>query len=250
VAALPPSVPERRSTPPTVPPAVGHPRPLLRRPDWWSLDGPWDFETDVAGAWEHPDDVDWSGRTITVPFAPETPASGIGVTGYLPACWYRRTFTPPPARRRERVVLHFGAVDHECSVWVDGQLAVRHEGGYSPFSADITRAVRDGGVHTIVVRAVDDPLDLAKPRGKQDWELEPHSIWYPRTTGIWQSVWLERLPAAWIASVQWSADLDETSSPPSCASRARWTPGAACGCASAPGTGSSWTTGSPSSAAA
>jgi beta-galactosidase/beta-glucuronidase len=108
-------------------------------------------------------------------------------------------------------VLHFGAVDHECAVWVDGSLVVRHEGGYSPFSADITRAVRDGEPHTIVVRATDDPLDLAKPRGKQDWELQPHSIWYPRTTGIWQTVWLERLPEAWIASVQWSADLDRTS---------------------------------------
>jgi hypothetical protein len=202
---------ERRSTTAAVPPAIGHPRPLLRREDWWSLDGPWDFAMDADGEWEHPDDVAWSGTTIVVPFAPETPASGIGATGYLPACWYRRTFQPPPARRRERVVLHFGAVDHECAVWVDGVLAVRHEGGYSPFSADITRAVRDGGTHTVVVRAVDDPLDLAKPRGKQDWELEAHSIWYPRTTGIWQTVWLERLPEASIASVQWSADLDRTS---------------------------------------
>ena len=202
---------ERRSTAPVVPPAVGHPRPLLRREDWWSLDGPWDFEMDAGAGWEHPDDVAWSGTTIVVPFAPETPASGIGDAGYLSACWYRRTFRAPPARRRERVVLHFGAVDHECTVWVDGALVVRHEGGYSPFSADITRAVRDDEQHTIVVRATDDPLDLAKPRGKQDWELHPHNIWYPRTTGIWQTVWLERLPEAWIASVQWSADLDRTS---------------------------------------
>ena len=202
---------ERRSATSQVPEAVGHPRPLLRREDWWSLDGPWDFELDASGSWTHPDDVAWSGGTIVVPFAPETPASGIGATGYLSDCWYRRTFEAPPARRRERLVLHFGAVDHRCAVWVDGELVARHEGGYSPFAVDLSRIVAGGGTHTIVVQASDDPLDLAKPRGKQDWELVPHSIWYPRTTGIWQTVWLERLPESWIASVQWSADLDDSS---------------------------------------
>ncbi len=77
-------------------------------------------------------------------------------------------------------------------MWVNGRLVARHEGGYTPFVADVTDALRAGGPQTIVVRAEDDPHDLAKPRGKQDWQLEPHSIWYPRTTGIWQTVWLER----------------------------------------------------------
>jgi hypothetical protein len=191
------------------PPAIGHPRPLLRRREWVSLDGPWDFLLDDEGCWTHPGDVPWEqSGPIRVPFAPETEASGVHDTGYHRRCWYRRRFVPPPAHPDERVVVHFGAVDHLATVWVDGRLVTRHEGGYSPFEVDISREVRDPGDHEIVVRADDDPMDLAKPRGKQDWELEPHSIWYPRTTGIWQSVWLEVLPSTAICGVQWATDLD------------------------------------------
>ena len=82
-----------------------------------------------------------------------------------------------------------------------------HEGGYTPFSVDITGRCGDGA-QTIVVRADDDPHDLAKPRGKQDWQLEPHSIWYPRTTGIWQTVWLEGVPATRIGTLRWTPNLE------------------------------------------
>ena len=98
----------------------------------------------------------------------------------------------------ERLLLHFGAVDWAATVWVNGSLVVRHEGGYTPFYADITDALLPSGEQTVVVRADDDPADLGKPRGKQDWQLEPHSIWYPRTTGIWQTVWMERVPEEWV----------------------------------------------------
>ena len=188
-------------------PAVGHPRPQLRREGWISLDGPWDFALDPKAEWEEPTEVKFD-ATIAVPFAPETPASGVDHPDFLAACWYRRSVEVDPPEPGERLVLHFGAVDYAATVWLDGQLAVRHEGGYSPFAVDVTRALAAPGPHEIVVRAEDDPLDLAKPRGKQDWEREPHSIWYTRTTGIWQTVWLERLPRVAVTGLQWEGDLE------------------------------------------
>ena len=168
-----------------------YPRPQLRRAGWISLDGLWDFALDREAEWATPAMVVWSGQ-IRVPFAPETRASGVADTGLYRACWYRRTFEALRDPMGQRTILHFGAVDYSATVWVNGAIAARHEGGYTPFSADITDFLNGDGPHTLVVRAEDDPADLAKPRGKQDWQLEPHSIWYPRTTGIWQTVWLEQ----------------------------------------------------------
>lgn len=148
----------------------------------------------------------WEGA-ICVPFSPETRASGVGDMGFYRVAWYRREMMPP-ALEGGRLILHFGAVDYAATVWVNGTVAVRHKGGYTPFEADITPLLQDDGPHTIVVRAEDDPHDLAKPRGKQDWLREPHSIWYPRTTGIWQTVWMERVPASYIGSLQWSSSLE------------------------------------------
>ncbi|AHG89146.1 glycoside hydrolase family 2 sugar binding protein [Gemmatirosa kalamazoonensis] len=188
------------------PAAHGYPRPQLARSDWWSLNGRWEFALDPDAAWGAPEQVTFD-REIVVPFAPETPASGVGFTGFFVACWYRRTFEAPRLAAGERLHLHFGALDYIATVWVNGVLVARHEGGYSPFHADITDALRDGP-QVVVVRAEDDPHDLAKPRGKQDWQLEPHSIWYPRTSGIWQTVWLEKVPATHIADLRWSSSLE------------------------------------------
>ena len=183
-----------------------HPRPQLRRRDWTSLDGEWQFALDPEARWTAPGQVEWD-RTIRVPFAPETAASGVGDPGFYKACWYRRAVPAPPARPGERLLLHFGAVDYEAAVWADGRVVARHEGGYTPFTADLTDAAGGGPVE-VVVRAGDDPHDLAKPRGKQDWQLHPHSIWYPRTTGIWQPVWLERVPTTRIGSACWTPTLE------------------------------------------
>ena len=185
----------------------GYPRPQLERAEWTSLNGSWEFALDHECRWGMPDQVAWD-ATITVPFAPETPASGIGDTGFYRACWYRRAFDAPPLSEGQRLLLHFGAVDYAATVWVNGQVVARHDGGYIPFKADITDVLDPFGPQTVVVRAEDDPHDLAKPRGKQDWELEPHGIWYPRTTGIWQTVWLERVPATWLEVVRWTASLE------------------------------------------
>jgi beta-galactosidase/beta-glucuronidase len=183
-----------------------YPRPQLVRKGWLSLDGPWRFAVDPHARWRDPAEVTFD-REIQVPFAPETELSGVRETGFFNACWYQRTFAPPPVTGGERLLLHFGAVDHTATVWVDGVVCVRHEGGYTPFSADVTDLVRRPQ-SVITVRAFDDPADLAKPRGKQDWQLHPHAIWYPRTTGIWQPVWLEKVPAAHIAVLRWTTDLE------------------------------------------
>jgi len=188
-----------------------HPRPQFTRSRWTDLSGPWGFAHDDAdegldaGWHEDPKPFD---RTIQVPFPPESAASGIGDTGFHPVIWYRRTFRAPHAPG-ERLLLHFGAVDYRASVWVDGRLVATHEGGHTPFHADVTTAL-DGDLdeHVLTVRAEDPPADPTQPRGKQDWMPEPHAIWYERTSGIWQTVWLEPVPAIRIASLCWTPDVE------------------------------------------
>jgi beta-galactosidase/beta-glucuronidase len=187
--------------------SVGYPRPLLERDQWLCLNGEWDFAFDPEASIQDPATVVWD-RSILVPFAPETPASGINETGFFRVCWYRRTCEIAPIQRNQRVLLHFGAIDYSATIWVNGLVAARHEGGYSPITADITEFIRPSEPIEIVVRAEDDPGDLSKPRGKQEWQLEPHSIWYYRTTGIWQTVWLERVPDTWLGSVQWTPNVE------------------------------------------
>ncbi|MFN2447650.1 MAG: glycoside hydrolase family 2 protein, partial [Vicinamibacterales bacterium] len=188
-------------------PSHGYPRPQLRRNNWLSLNGAWDFALDREASWSEPEDVSWN-ATILVPFSPETRASGIGNTDLYKSCWYRRTLPTHPFDPGHHLLLHFGAVDYRATVWVNGRFAGTHEGGYTPFTIDITSHVRGSADTVVVVRAEDDPGDLTKPRGKQDWQREPHSIWYPRTTGIWQSVWLERVPVARIDSIRWTTNLE------------------------------------------
>ncbi|GAB3196638.1 glycoside hydrolase family 2 [Geodermatophilus arenarius] len=178
---------------------TAHPRPLLRRP-WRPLDGDWQFAADPDRA-ATPGTVRFD-RTIRVPYAPETPASGIGWTGPLHRAWYRR---PLPARQGDRrTVLNLGAVDRVCDVWVGGVHVTRHEGGYTPFRVDVTDSLGDGA--DLLVRADDDPRDLEAPRGKQDWRDQPHEIFYPRTTGIWRTPWLESVAREHVTDVVWRGD--------------------------------------------
>ncbi len=183
-----------------------HPRPQMQRAAWQTLNGTWDFCDGRGGTLNAPEEVVWD-RQITVPFSPETEASGIHDTGFYTAVWYRRTWEQPPLPADGRLLVHFEAVDWRATVWVNGKEVCSHEGGYTPFSADVTHALREGALQEIVVRAEDDPKDLAKPRGKQDWKLEPHSIWYPRTTGIWQTVWLEPVNATRLQALHWTSSL-------------------------------------------
>jgi beta-galactosidase/beta-glucuronidase len=185
---------------------TAYPRPLMRRSDWTSLDGVWDFALDRRARWSEPHEVEWETQ-IVVPFAPETPASGVEAKGLFDGCWYRRTFECAPPEDDNCVLLHFGAVDYEARVWLNGAAVASHEGGYTPFEIDVTEFLDSGGIQELIVQACDDPQDLAKPRGKQDWQPDPHMIWYPRTTGIWQPVWFEVVPRQRISGLQWMADM-------------------------------------------
>jgi hypothetical protein len=189
---------------------LSYPRPQLRRRQWQSLDGPWRFIFDGELKYRIPSDVTAWPFSIQVPFAPESRRSGIGDTGFHRACWYQREFEVDPALRHQgrRVLLHFGAVDYHARVWVNDVPVAEHEGGHTPFFADITYALVPGRVQRVCVWAEDDPHDLEKPRGKQDWRLEPHGIWYPRTTGIWQSVWLESVPATYLKAIRWIPNVE------------------------------------------
>ena len=171
------------------------------------LDGEWEFALDPEAEWKVPSAPVWN-ALIQVPFSPEAPASGIGDTSFYRACWYRRRFETPKRNPDDRLLLHFGAVDYSARVWLNGYLVAEHEGGYTPFSADVTDFLGGDESQSLVVRAEDDPADLSKPRGKQDWQLDPHSIWYPRTTGIWQTVWLEAVPSTYVGHVRWTPNVE------------------------------------------
>ncbi|MET0302948.1 MAG: sugar-binding domain-containing protein [Microbacteriaceae bacterium] len=192
-----------------------YPRPQLVRPQWADLGGEWGFDHDDddrgrRDGWAEPGRA--AARSILVPYPPESELSGIGDTGHHPVVWYRRALTDADLEAAGwtgdgTLLLRFGAVDYRAEVWADGRLLGSHEGGHTPFAVDVTEAVLRNAHAEIVVRAEDDPLDLEMPRGKQDWHVDPHVIWYHRTTGIWQTVWLEAVPEQHVTSLGWASDL-------------------------------------------
>ena len=204
-----------------------HPRPQLLREHWTDLSGAWQFAHDDGRAglrerWQAGSDLGDRavfGRDITVPYPPEAPLSGVGDTGPHPVVWYRRTLPlggvtglDAVRTRGHRLVLRFGAVDRVAHVWLDGALVATHEGGQTPFSVDLTDGLDAAALAgerepVLVVRAEDDPRDVDQPRGKQDWQDEPHGIWYYRTSGIWQPVWLEVVPAVALERLTWTSDV-------------------------------------------
>ena len=180
-----------------------YPRPQLARRAWLNLNGRWDYAVQDSGA-PRPKRFD---GTILVPFPIQSLLSSV-LRAVTPTqrLWYRRTFRLPPAPRGSRWLLHFGAVDWEAAVFVNGQPVGTHRGGYDPFTLDVTAALRNRRVQELVVR-VWDPTDAGdQPRGKQ--VARPHSIWYTAVTGIWQTVWLEPVPRRYIASLDVRPDVD------------------------------------------
>ena len=181
-----------------------YPRPQLVRPDWANLNGLWDYAITARDAGRP---AAWDGK-ILVPFAIESSLSGVGKpVGRNNALWYRRTGDVPKAWRSGRVLLHFGAVDWECTVWVNGREAGTHRGGYDPFTYDVTGLLKRGRGQEIVLR-VWDPTDEDNrgiARGKQ--VMEPHGIFYTAVTGIWQTVWMEPVPETYIARLDVTSDI-------------------------------------------
>lgn len=191
-------------------PRAEYPRPDFVREEWMCLNGAWEFAFDdqkrgLAEHWERKESL--FGQSITVPFAFQSALSGIGDTAPHDYFWYKRTFTLPNAWEGRLVLLHFGAVDYEATVFVNGCMAGAHRGGSIGFTIDITRWLRQGA-NDLTVHVYDPTEDEAIPRGKQSWLNESHSIWYTRTSGIWQSVWLEPVAPCHIKGVKITPDVD------------------------------------------
>lgn len=190
-------------------PRAEYPRPQLERADWMSLNGVWKFAFDddnrgLREKWFESAALD---QEIIVPFVFQSLLSGIGTNAFHDIVWYARQFNTPAAWQGQRLMLHFGAVDYRAWVWVNGTFAAYHEGGHTPFAVDITALAR-ANANTVVVRVEDVSSDVFQPRGKQYWLEESASIFYTRTTGIWQPVWLEPLNTAYVESVRITPDLD------------------------------------------
>ncbi|HTR40597.1 MAG TPA: glycoside hydrolase family 2 TIM barrel-domain containing protein [Pseudomonadales bacterium] len=183
-----------------------YPRPQLVRPDWMNLNGLWDYAMTPDSVGKMPS----FNRKILVPFPVESALSGVMAhVDEHSKLWYHRTFSIPESWRGQRVRLHFGAADWRCDVQVNGHDIGRHQGGYDPFSFDITDALRWTNAEEITVYITDPTDDGDQPRGKQS--RNPEGIFYTSTSGIWQTVWLEPVPKVCIDALKVVPDVDSQS---------------------------------------
>lgn len=197
------------TSPETALPRPEHPMPQMMRAEWLSLNGTWDFaETDDCG------DADWlSGQpyptTIVVPFCRESRLSGVGRTGFVTNVWYRRTFRKPAEWKSSRVRLHIGACDWKTRVWVNGSLLGEHIGGSSPFWFDVGDVLKAGD-NTLIVHAFDDTRCGLQACGKQSQTEKSEGCSYTRTTGIWQTVWLEGVGPTFLSDMRIESDIKQS----------------------------------------
>lgn len=173
-----------------------YPRPQFARKDWVNLNGEWDFEFNGVRS------------KILVPFCPESKLSGIGFTGFIESCRYKRSFELPDSFAGKRIFIRFGAVDYTARLYINSQFIGGHTGGFSPFSFEITDALRKGG--NLIELNVEDGVGPAQPRGKQSIKTESYGAFYTRATGIWQTVYIEAVPQSFIKSVRFFPDIDKT----------------------------------------
>ena len=191
-------------------PRAEYPRPQFERADWVNLNGEWSFALDLSDSGRDRDFYNSKGfeQRITVPFAPESKLSGIGYTDFINSVWYQRMIQIPSAWQGKRVKLNFGAVYYESEVYIDGRFVGRHYGGSDSFAFDITDFVSDGKEHSIVVHAESDLRSGTQPGGKQSTNYYSYGCSYTRTTGIWQTVWMEAVDDMALERVQVVTDID------------------------------------------
>jgi len=181
-----------------------YPRPQLVRENWKNLNGLWNYAI-VAKGQSQP--AAYQGK-ILVPFAIESALSGVGkIVGKDSTLWYHTAFTLPAATKGKQVLLHFGAVDWETVVYVNGKQVGTHQGGFDPFSFDITPYLKKGSQQELTLSVWDPTDEGPQPRGKQ--VRKPEGIWYTPVTGIWQTVWLEAVAPTHIVSTKQTPDIDQ-----------------------------------------
>ena len=194
-------------------PRPEHPMPQWERNDWINLNGTWEFEFDFGVSAQERKLYESENKLageIVVPFCPESKLSGIAYTDFINAVCYRKVVTLEEKDMTGRLILHFGAVDYEAFVYINGILAGKHKGGYTPFSIDITEYVSEGD-NTIFVYAKDDVRSGKQPKGKQANKYYSSGCDYTRTTGIWQTVWLEKFPENYIKDAKYYPDIHDGS---------------------------------------
>ena len=190
-------------------PRPEHPLPQWERSTWKNLNGEWDFSFDFGKSGVDRcfyEKKDWE-KKIIVPFCPESDLSGIGYKDYMDAVWYHKTVELTEVEVKGRVLLHFGAVDYDTRVWINGTEVGRHKGGYTSFTFDITAYVQ-AGANDIAVYAEDDLRSGKQPHGKQSGLYYSHGCEYTRTTGIWQTVWLEFVPKNYVKKARFFPNVE------------------------------------------
>ena len=192
-------------------PRAEYPRPQFERAEWMNLNGEWSFTLDLANTGHERDFSNSKGfdGKIIVPFAPESKLSGVAHTEFINAVWYQRTLQIPQEWIGKDIKLNFGAVFYESEIFIDGKFVGRHYGGSDSFSFDITKFVSDGKEHNLVVHAQSDLRSENLPSGKQSHKLYSHVCMYTRTTGIWQTVWMEAVNPCGLERVQVFTDIDQ-----------------------------------------
>ena len=187
-----------------------HPKPQFMRENWLNLNGEWQFEIDNSNSGVerklYCDEKEFSSK-INVPFCPESKLSSIENVDFMNSVWYKRCFEIDAEQLKNRIMLHFGAVDYEATVYINEKAVGSHKGGYVSFSFDITDYVKEGK-NTVTVHAVDDTRSRLVSSGKQSQRYASYGCYYTRTTGIWQTVWLEFMPKTYIKSVKYLTDIN------------------------------------------
>ena len=187
-----------------------HPKPQFRRENWLCLNGDWQFEFDNSNSGEerrmYRDDFPYT-KSINVPFCPQSRLSGIEYKDFLYSVWYRVEFDISDLQLSNRIFIHFGAVDYKATIYINEQAVGTHKGGYVSFKFDVTAYLK-AGTNTVCIHAEDDERNSMIPTGKQSDQFCSYGCFYTRTTGIWQSVWLEFVPDNYIVGVKYYTNIE------------------------------------------